>query len=95
MVLDNEKYFTYDGSKMQGNDNYYTNDKIKCPDSVCFAGKEKYPNKIMNWEAISNLGISKPLFRPINSDIYINEYLEKRLSYMSITQTQIIFFGLI
>ena len=41
LVLDNEKYFTYDGSNMQGNDNYFTNDKSKCPDSVRFAGKEK------------------------------------------------------
>ena len=27
LVLDDEKYFTYDGSNMQGNYNYYTNDK--------------------------------------------------------------------
>ena len=46
LVLDDEKYFTYDGSNMQGNDNYYSNDKSKCPDSVRFAGKEKYPNRL-------------------------------------------------
>ena len=34
MVLDDEKYSTYDGFNMQGNDNYYTNDKSKLPDSV-------------------------------------------------------------
>ena len=67
---------------MQGNDNYYSNDKSKCPDSVRFAGKEKYPYKVMFWVAISNRGISKPLFRPskseaVDSDIYINR--EKRL----------------
>ena len=38
----------------------------------------------MIWVAISNRGISKPLFRPskseaVDSDIKINEYLEKRL----------------
>ena len=76
--MDDEKYFTYDGSNMQGNDNYYTNDKSKCPDSVRFAGKEKYPNKV--WVAIPNRGISKSLFRPskyeaVDSDIYINEYI--------------------
>ena len=64
MVFDDKKYFNYDGSNMQGNDNYYTNDKSKCPDSVRFAGKEKYPYKVMFWVAISNRGISKPLFRP-------------------------------
>ena len=33
VVFDDEKYFTYDDSNMQGNDNYYTNDKSKFPDS--------------------------------------------------------------
>ena len=72
MILDDEKYFTYDGSNMQGNDNYYTNDKSKCPDSVRFAGKEKYPNKIIVWIAISNLDISKPLFRSSKSEAVTN-----------------------
>ena len=61
---------------------YYSNDKSKCADSVRFAGK--YPNKAMVWVAICNRGISKPLFRPlkseaVDSDIYINECLEKLL----------------
>ena len=82
--LDGEQYFTYDGSNMQGNDNYYTNDKFKCTDDVRFAGKEKYANNVMVWKTISNRGISKPLIRPpkseaINSDTYISECLEQRL----------------
>ena len=69
----------------QGNDNYYyTIDKSLCPDSIRFDGKEKYSDKVMFWVAIFNRGLSKPLFRPskseaVNSDIYINECLEKRL----------------
>ena len=66
---------------MQGDGNYYTNDKYKCPGSVRFAGKEKYANKVMVWVAISML-----LFRPsvvssvfkseaVNSNIYINKYI--------------------
>ena len=52
--------------------------------SVRFAVKEKYPNKVMVWVAICNRGLSKPLFRPlqseaVDSDIYINECLEQRL----------------
>ena len=50
------------------NDNYFTNGKSKCSDSVRFAGKEKYPNKVMVWVTISNRGISKPLFRPSKSE---------------------------
>ena len=45
---------------------------------IRFAGKDKYPDKVRVWVAISNRGISKPLFRPsksktVNSNIYINE----------------------
>ena len=62
---------------MQGNNNYYSIDKSKFADSVRFAGKEKYLDKAKFWEAISNSGISKPLFGPskseaVDSDIYIN-----------------------
>ena len=69
---------------MQENNNYYSNDKSKYPDIVRFAGKEKYPNEVMVWVAISNRCLSKPLFRPskseaVDSDNYINECLEKRL----------------
>ena len=47
-------------------------------DSVHFAGKEKHPNKLMVWVAISIRGISMLLFRQskfesVNSDIYIHE----------------------
>ena len=53
------------------------------PDSVCFAGKEEYLNKVMVRVAISNCGISKPLFGLskfviVNSDI-INECLRDKL----------------
>ncbi len=34
-------YHTHDGSNMQENDNYFTNDKSKCPDVVRFVEKEK------------------------------------------------------
>ena len=98
MSLNDEKHFTSDGSNMQSKDNYYSNDKSKFPDSAQFAGKEKFPNNAMIWVAISNRGISKQLFQPskseaVDSGIYINECLEKRL--LPFIQTQIIFSGLI
>ena len=82
--MNDEKYFTNDGSNMHGNNNYYSHEKSKFPDSVRFAGKEKYPDKVRVWVAISNRGISKPLFRPskseaVDSDIYIDKFLEKHL----------------
>ena len=79
VVMDDEKYFTLSGHKIPGNAGYYSSGKSKCPDKVHFAGKE-----VLIWIAISARGIFKPLIRPsksepIDSDIYINECLAKRL----------------
>ena len=74
LILNDEKNFTFAGDNMPGNAGYYTNDKSSCPDSVRFAGKEKFSEKVLVWIAISNRGMSKPLFRrsksvAINSSI--------------------------
>ena len=84
VIIDDEKYFTFGSDCMQGNSGYYTNDKISCPDSVRFAGKEKFSQKILVWVALSERGISKRFYRSskseaINSSTYIDECLEKRL----------------
>ena len=84
LVIDDEKYFCFAGDNMPGNSGYYTNNKKTCPESVRFIGKEKFPKKLLMWIAISDRGMSEPLFRTskavaINSSIYINECLEKRL----------------
>lgn len=84
LILDDEKYFTFAGDNMPGNTGYYTTAKSSCPDNVRFAGKEKYSKKVLVWIAISDRGMSKPLFRPstsvaIKSSIYIEECLEQRL----------------
>ena len=84
IIMDDEKYFTFCGENYPGNDNYYTNDREKCPDHIRFKGKDKYPKKLLMWIAISERGMSKPLFRKssavaINADIYIDECLNKRL----------------
>ena len=69
---------------MAGNDGYYTDNKLTCPESVRFAGKTKFEPKVLMWIAISERGMSKPLFRRQNSQafdstIYINECLSQRL----------------
>ncbi|XP_065643078.1 uncharacterized protein LOC136074667 [Hydra vulgaris] len=84
LVIDDEKYFCFAGDNMPANSGYYTNNKNTCPESVRFIGKEKFPKKLLMWIAISDRGMSEPLFRTskavaINSSIYINECLEKRL----------------
>ena len=82
--MDDEKYFAFSCENYPGNDNYYTNDLSKCPDHIRFKGKDKYPKKLLMWIAISERGMSKPLFRKFsavatNAYIYIDEWLNKRL----------------
>ncbi|XP_065658019.1 uncharacterized protein LOC136082539 [Hydra vulgaris] len=84
LVIDDEKYFCFAEDNMPGNSGYYTNNKKTCPESVRFIGKEKFPKKLLMWIAISDRGMSEPLFCTfkavaMNSSIYINECLEKRL----------------
>ena len=82
--MDDEDYFTFDGSFMLGNDNFYSDDRGECPDDVSYVGLDKFPKKLLVSIAISSKGVSEPLFRPtksltINSMIYINEFLERVL----------------
>ncbi|XP_065668139.1 uncharacterized protein LOC136088367 [Hydra vulgaris] len=84
LVIDDEKYFCFAGDNMPENSGYYTNNKKTCQESVRFIGKEKFPKTLLMWIAISDRGMSEPLFRTskavaINSSIYINGCLEKRL----------------
>ena len=84
VILEDEKYLTFAGDYMPGYAGYYINYKSTSPDSVRYAGKEEFTKKVLVWIAISDRGTSKPLFRQsksvvINSDIYIDECLNKRL----------------
>ena len=84
VVMDDEKYFTFAGDQMPENAGYYSNDKDTCPESVRFAGKTKYPGKVLAWVAISERGMSKVLIKSqksvsINTEIYFAECLEERL----------------
>ena len=69
---------------MPGNSGYYPNIKEKCSESVHFVGKEKFLKKLLMWIAVSDHGMSEPLFRTskavaINTSAYINECLQKQL----------------
>ena len=67
VIMDNEKYFCFDGDNMPDSARYYINNKKKCPGDVRFYENEKFPKKILMWIAVSNRRMSKPLFRPIKS----------------------------
>ena len=62
----------------------HINNINKCPENVKYAGKEKFPSKVLVWVAISNAGISNLLILKtkswsIKSKLYIEECLMKRL----------------
>ena len=62
MVINDEKYFCFAGDNMPGNSRYYINIKETCPESVCFEGEKKFPKKLLMWIAVSDCGMSMPLF---------------------------------
>jgi hypothetical protein len=83
VVMDDESYFTIDGSDTYGNDFYYTFHGLEVPEEVKYRFVSKFTPKVMVWLAISSKGISEPLIvkskNAINSQIYIEECLNKRL----------------
>jgi hypothetical protein len=52
-VIDDESYFNLSHSALVGNDNFYTSDFDKTPNSVKYQSKSKYEKKIMVWVAAS------------------------------------------
>ena len=82
-VIDDESYFGLSHGSLVGNDNFYTSDFDKTPNSVKYQTKSKYEKKLMVWVAASINGLSEIYVVPsrglINSDIYIEECLKKRL----------------
>jgi hypothetical protein len=83
IVMDDESYFTLDGSNSYGNDYYYSYEGLEAPENAKYIFRSKFPSKVMIWLAISNRGISKPFITPsgnsINSKVYIKECVNKKL----------------
>ena len=84
LVIDDKKYFCFAGDNEPGSSGYKTNFKETSSESVRFLGKVKFPKKLLMWIAVSERSMSEPSFRTskavaINTSIYINECLEKRL----------------
>ena len=86
IVMDDESYFTLDGTGMPGNDIFYTKDISKTPNDVRFRRQAKFPTKIMVWAVISCRGIKLKVF-PKNSpsmdnEIYRTQCLTKVLNFV-------------
>jgi transposase len=83
IVMDDESYFELSGHNMPGNDHYYATSSGAATSSHKFAPKVKFPEKLLVWIAISDLGISRPYFAPsrgaMNAQIYKTKCIEQRL----------------
>ena len=82
-ILDDESYFTLSHSSINGNDNFYSNNKQQAPASVKYRKKVKFEKKLLVWVAVSERGISKPYIvesgNAINQFVYRDECLCRRL----------------
>ncbi len=84
VVMDDESYFTVDGSNCYGNDSFHSYEGLEASEEVKYRFVSKFPAKVMVWIAISAKGISDPLImkfgNAINAQTYIDECLSKRLT---------------
>jgi len=83
IIIDDESYFTLDGSDFSGNDHYFAYYGLPASDSVKYKSVTKFPPKVMVWLAISSRGLSEPFIikseNAINAQTYKNESIKKRL----------------
>ena len=84
-IIDDETYFTLDGTKSQPRYFYRVNGKNISNISTKLP-KDKYPEKIMSWLAISEKGISKPVFlkdnKRLTGMIYSKLFLPKLKNFI-------------
>ena len=86
IVMDDESYFTLDGTGMPGNDIFYTNNIAKTPNEIKFRRQAKFPAKIMVWAVISRHGIKLKVFSKnftsMNNEIYREKCLTEVLKFI-------------
>jgi hypothetical protein len=82
IIIDDESYFSLDGSDSYGNDFYYSHELMETPEEVKYKFVKKSPKKVMVWLAMSSRGISQPFIikspNAINAEIYVKECIKKR-----------------
>ena len=86
IVMDDESYFTLDGTGLPGNDIFYTDNVSKTPNEVRFRRQAKFPAKIMVWAVISRRGIKLMVFgkkfTSMDNVIYRKKCLTKVLKFV-------------
>lgn len=77
-VMDDESYFTVEGNEWCPKF-YFKLPGVDVPDKVKYNTKTKFPGKVLLWMAISERGVSDPVFikagLAVNADVYIEKCL--------------------
>jgi hypothetical protein len=72
-VMDDESYFTADGNEWQ-QQSYYQSEDHSATEAVKIIRKTKFPAKVLLWLAVSESGISEPVFfkagLAVNKEVY-------------------------
>lgn len=72
-IMDDESYFTVEGNEWQTK-HYYESSEHEAPERSKYIYKTKFPGKVLLWLAISENGISEPVFfkggLAVNAQVY-------------------------
>jgi transposase len=82
LIMDDETYVTADTEQTKLQRYYKAKSKNDVDDKDRFQHKKKYPKKFMIWQALDDQGNSTDSFifeGTMNSELYLNECLKKRL----------------
>ena len=82
MVMDDETYVKLDFAQMPGKQRYLKKRGTTLSESETTFGTEKFPQKRLIWQAICECGLKSSPYvatRTMDTDLYINECLKKRL----------------
>lgn len=89
IIMDDEKYFPLSNAETPGNAGFYTRNVVDTPDEIKYKTKAKFPEKVLVWCAISEVGVSRPYIghvrgEAVNSNVYTQRCLPKLLEFINL-----------
>lgn len=83
IILDDESYFSLDGSDTANNKGYYCKENVEVDNEVIFKRHKKFQTKVLVWLAISSRGHSSAYItqsgNSINANVYETQCIRTRL----------------
>jgi hypothetical protein len=80
IIMDDESYYTIDGSDTNFNDFFYSSEELEVPEEVRFRPVAKFPKKVMVWIAMSSKGFSEPYIVPSGNAVNAKTYIDNCLT---------------